>query len=300
MKHYVYSFILFVMLLSISFAADAKRVGVYCFFANDSTRFFHDENIRAQIAVTPDGVVVVEVENLSDDIIYIDRGNSFSIINDLSAPLFFPSSSTESHTYGWGVARKNEAGNETWVNGESHSQSHTVYNQRIQPVAPHGIAVVSSWTNMTRMLRPDMVKRGKDTDWLRFKCRGQFGDTNEPFCKGDARYYTFEYTPLSLTLDLQYRIQGEENIHRVHLSDYITAIEVGPYQGVSREGIILQESYAAASNGRRLSNCIAFRSGKSIGGSVGEVLSTFSIVPIFVIALMCSDAMDTDFPSKGF
>ena len=100
-----------------------------------------DSNIQASIRLSPQGEALLEVENLTDHIIYVDRRNSFSYVNGQSVQLFLPSVNTESHTVGRGVIY-DDSSDIKWVDGESHTSSMTIYNQPIQAIPPHGISVI--------------------------------------------------------------------------------------------------------------------------------------------------------------
>lgn len=264
------------------------RVGVYCYFSAGEGSAFHDENIQTRIVVAPDGAALLEVTNLTDNPIYIDRGNSFSYVNDLSAPLFVPSSSTESHTYGRGVVEGNRHDDVKWISGESHTSSRTVFDQRIQPVAPHGTAVVYAWADLPRLLRPEAVSIGKEPSWFVYKCKGRFADSDHVFRKGESRNYSPADTPLMLTANLLYAVGADDGPrHRASVSDYVDRMVVGAYQGVSKEGTLAQPSPQA--------NCFAFRSGRSKGAVIGE-WATVGVLVVGAISIYSEAHSSPDMP----
>ena len=64
-------FLLISALLTITWSASARRVGVYCHMAATGTQISEDGNIRASIKICPDGTANLEVENLTNRVIFI-------------------------------------------------------------------------------------------------------------------------------------------------------------------------------------------------------------------------------------
>lgn len=269
MKHKIFNgkktFLLLLLLaqLSLGQSAMGARVGVYCFFSAGDSRVCNDDNILTRFVVASDGTALLEVTNLTDNVVYIDRGNSFSYVNNFSAPLFEPTSSTESHTYGHGIIHGDSQDYVKRIEGESHTSSRTVFDLRIQPVAPHGTAIVYEWHDLPLLLRPDIIWIGHKPTLFATKCKGHFAGSAHAFRKGESRNYTLNDTPLSLTVNLLYAMdENGTQPHRVCVSDYVDRIVVGGCRGVSKEGLLALPS--------SLANCFAFRSGKSMGAVIGE------------------------------
>jgi hypothetical protein len=228
------------------------------------------------------------VENLTDDVVFVDRGRSFAWVNGLSATMFLPSSHTETHTQGYGTV-EHDIHHVTWISGESHSDSQTVYDRRILPVAPHGTAVVYEWRRLPQLMRKDMIRVGSDGSLFSSKCRGAFltpstaagaatdTDSGKKFKKGDRRAYAAEASPLTLAADVQYSLSedGSQPV-RAYVTDYVSSVVVGGSEGVGKNGI-LRTFMPHALGGKQ---CFGFRSGKSSGLIVGEIASLAFVVAI--------------------
>ena len=71
-------------------SASASQVGVYCMMGSEGTQIYRDQNIRMEIALTINGTAVLEVENLTDKVMYIDLARSFVWVNGASKSLSQP------------------------------------------------------------------------------------------------------------------------------------------------------------------------------------------------------------------
>ena len=58
-------------------SASASQVGVYCMMGSEGSQIYCDHNIRLQIALTIDGTAVLEAENFTDQVMYIDLTRYF-------------------------------------------------------------------------------------------------------------------------------------------------------------------------------------------------------------------------------
>lgn len=268
--------ILALMLCCATLPAAAGRVGVYCYMAGSGGASWTDDCVRARLVVVPDGAALLEVENLTDDILVVDRARSFAAVNGLSAQMFLPQSSTESHTYGRAVVEGDDHRPDVkWVKGESHTESHTVYDQRKLRIAPHATAVVYAWEHLPGLLRPDIVQPGHQGGLFCYGCKGRFMDTGKKFRRGDYRSYDAASTPLTLSADVEYSFsETGEGARRASLTDYVQQIVVDGTEGVSREGVLTGPVVPAG--------CFAFRSGKSAGSTLGEVASVVAIAACLV------------------
>ena len=288
------------MLLCMDGSAFARRVGVYCYMGNVGGEVCSDENVCVSLSVGPDGAALLHVENLTDRVVYVDRGNSFAYTNDLSRPLFVPSSSTESHTYSHGIVDA-VTPDLAVVDAESHTNSHTVYDQRIVPIAPFGRAVIHAWDYLPSLLRKDMVDIGNTGHGFQYSCKGRFltasTDTRyhevmtgvRPFRKGDTRHYTPDASPLALSADVQYCFaESGEDSQRLRVSDYVVAIVVGSYKGVSKNGVL---SGLPVGNERQ-QPCFAFRSGRAAGNVLYDVATVAAAVGLVASIASMGDMPD--------
>lgn len=242
------------------------------------------------LVVVPDGTALLEVENLTDDVLVLNRARSFAVVNGLSAQMFMPRSDTESHTYGRGIIEGTDHPHDVkWVQGESHTESHTVYDQRKLRIAPHSTSIVYAWEHLPGLLRTDVVKPGHQGGPFCYGCKGRFMDTGQKFRRGDYRSYDAESTPLTLAADVEYSFnETGEGARRASLTDYVQQIVIDSYEGVSREGVLTGQVVPAG--------CFAFRSGKSVGSTVGEVLSAVALVACIAWIDDMNDMEDFDCP----
>lgn len=283
--------LLVIALLSITNFTMATRVGVYCYMNGPSLNANGDSNIQASIRLSPQGEALLEVENLTDHIIYVDRRNSFSYVNGQSVQLFLPSVNTESHTVGRGVIY-DDSSDIKWVDGESHTSSMTIYNQPIQAIPPHGISVIYAWRELPLLLRPDMIEIGKDGGWFSYHCRGRFTDSQSRFKKGQSRQYAEDDTPLTLSALISYAIDNpHSSAQRVNCTDYVTRIAIDSESGLSKDGL-LRSPYAE--------RCFAFRSGKSTGAVIGEYATVAALAAVIIAYAAEVKSMEDSMPDFGF
>lgn len=131
-------------------SASASQVGVYCMMGSEGTQIYRDQNIRMEIALTLNGTAVLEVENLTDKVMYIDLARSF-----------------------------------VWVNGASTSLSQPRMDSfeaedRLLTIAPHGVNTIYAWEQLPLLLNPQMIYVGEPKSWGNTS-RGRFLDTNKKF-----------------------------------------------------------------------------------------------------------------------
>lgn len=301
------------LMFIISIHMQAARVGVYCYMASGENHVYADKNIRASLVLSPDGAALLEVSNLTDSIVYVDRGNSFAYVNGDSESFYIPSADTESNGFVQGII-SDDNWDTTAFSGYTHGQSHTVFNRRTQPIAPHGRAIVYAWDDLPRFLDTDMV--ATDYHGRGNACRkGMFltgstsiinddptifiPNTNAKFRKGERRDYASDATPLTLAVDMQYgfidptlpnSMADETPVKplRATLSDYVASIVIGESSGVSRNGLLKNQQ---AANG----HCFAFRSGKSY---VTAAVGWAALAGVIVLATSSANSMpeiDHDF-----
>lgn len=264
------------MLLTIAVSTtNAARLGIFCYMSNDSTYVYADSSMTARLVLTETGEAQVLVENLTDDILYLDRGNSFVYLNGSSQPMFIPSASTRTDGNITTELYHGPAGT-AWTTGEAHLSSHTVFNTRILPVAPHGTAVAYAWPKLSELAAFDKALK-----------------------PGEQHHYTRDNSPLRLAVDLMYgfrdpylAVGSESDVagDRCHarLSDYMSAVIGWNYRGVSKNGVIQPKNTPPVDGCR----CFAFRQGTAPGGTLTAVLLGAALVTALVAL-----PGDTDVPS---
>lgn len=271
--------ILWVLLGAVS--ASASQVGVFCFMSAEGTETCVDQNVRLSLVLNNKGTMMLELENLTDSIIFVDRGLSFAWINGDSEPLFLMQSTTDSHTYTEGIAVGGGPHDVRWMSSDSYTQSHTMYDMRIQAVAPHATALVYVWEHLPRLLDSAVIRNGKIGTWFSRHNIGKFMDSKRNFRKGDKRTYNRNTTPLIMAIDVQYSFREFGGTkQKITVSNYVSRIQIDSRKWVSTDGVLRTDKMNFAP-------CFAFRSGKSIGTSVGEVAVTAGMVGLLIL---CADA----------
>lgn len=290
-SHLLRRSILMASLLLIANFALATRVGVYCFMNGPRLNANGDNNIQVSIRLNAQGEALLEVENLTGHIIYIDRRNSFSFVNGQAVQMFLPSVNTESHTVGRGIIYDDNS-DIKWVDGESHTSSMTVYNQLIQAIPPHGISVVYAWRELPQRLHPDMIDIGKSGGWFCYNCKGRFADSQSSFKKGQVRQYSEYDTPLTLSALISYAIDNPHgSALRVNCTDFVTRIAIDSDSGISKDGL-LRKQYAGL--------CFAFLSGKSTGTVIGECAAVAAVAAAIIVYAAEVKSMENSMPDFGF
>ena len=223
--------------------ASASQVGVYCMFGAEGSQVYTDENIRLQIVLTIDGTALLEAENLTSEVIYVNRGRSFAWVNGMSVPL---------------------------DNGQ-------VFDSRLQAIAPHGCTPIYAWEHLALLLNPDIIYIGKPSMWSSTPLKGKFMDTKKKFRKGSKRRYTRNTTPLMLAADVEYGFKEIGNPEtRAKVSDYVETIKVESRDYVTKNGELRRPEIFRKP-------CFAFRSGKSDGTVFAQCLGVAALAGLAVI-----------------
>ena len=243
-------FLLISALLTITWSASARRVGVFCQMAATGTQVSEDGTIRASIVIDSKGEALLEIENLTDKVVYIHRKRSFSLVNGISEPMFIRQSNTESHTTQHSVVtEENMTFNTKTIDSESYTRSHTIYDQRVLPIAPHGRSQVYEWDGLPEKLRKDMIEIGGG--FFSVKGKGRFLDTGEKFHKGDNRDYTADTTPLMLAADVEYSFNEKgEDSHRMAVKEYVSSIRIVHSKDVKRGYMFNTTPYFVFTSGK--------------------------------------------------
>lgn len=305
---------LLILMFITNIHVQANRVGVYCYMAAEGSHVYADKNIRASLVLSPDGVALLEVNNLTDSIIYVDRANSFAYVNGDSEPFFIPSADTEGNGFVQGIITSDNWDAATF-SGFSHSQSHTVFDRRTQPIAPHGRAIVYVWDDLPRFLDSDMVVtdyhgRGNACRKGMFLTSSTAIINDDPtifipdhcvkFRKGERRDYASDATPLTLAANMQYgfidptvpnynmTVETPAKPFRATLSDYVASIVIGDCNGVSKNGLLKNQLSTSG-------HCFAFRSGKNYITSAAGWVALAGVIVLATAAANSMPETDPDF-----
>ncbi|MBQ2779587.1 MAG: hypothetical protein IJF46_07435 [Bacteroidaceae bacterium] len=196
--------LLIIGLIFLFVGASAKRVGVYCYFANDGSQLYEDNNVRVELTMENTNLVLA-IYNKTDDALYIDSENSF-IYN-----------------------------NENIVGSLRSKKQFKSEEQPVLIIAPGSRIVLCTWKNLNIMFDKTLIKR--------HKCfgRGSFVDSatgkKEKFVKWLSRSYTKERTPFSVRGIIEYsKNKNLESTTKATVSNYITDIIIDSYKGVKDPG----------------------------------------------------------------
>ena len=74
-------FLFTIGLLLLALSASAKRVGAYCYLANDGSQLYEDSNVKVELAMENENLILT-IYNKTNDAIHVDRANSFIYNND--------------------------------------------------------------------------------------------------------------------------------------------------------------------------------------------------------------------------
>lgn len=145
----------FVALLSFSLFvpnAQARRICYYFYFDNTIKHQYEDENVRVYLKTNK-----IYVDNKTDQIIYVDKANSFSIFNDTHYTMF-NNTVTTSGTSGSSGISVNLGRVSPYLSGITVGGSSGTYNQtttyetRIVPVPPHTTLALAEWSGTFRLM----------------------------------------------------------------------------------------------------------------------------------------------------
>lgn len=288
-------YLLIIGLLAITLGAFAKRVGTYCYFANNGSHLYEDENVKVILAAENNDLKLA-VYNKTDNVIFVDKANTFAYTNGTPETLFKNSATTTSNTKSGG-ASVNLGGiagalgvggiaggilNGINVGGGNSAQTGTVvYEQRVIAIAPKSISILYTWDDLEIHFSNSLIKIStytyKQERIIRPEKRGRFIDPatgeKEKFEIGRSRSYTELLTPFSAKGVVRY--STEENFttfQQATISNYITDIIIDRYKGVKDPSYLLP--YCQQLKERRADYCFVSGIGWSATpeGAVGLTL----------------------------
>ncbi len=240
-------FLFTIGLLLLALSASAKRVGAYCYFANDGSQLYEDVNVKVALEMENKNLILV-IYNKTTNSIYVDKANSFVYNNDE-------------------------------VVGSLNSGAPTPdQEQSALVIAPESRKVLCTWKNLETMFMASLVE-DKVTD----KKRGRFINPEtgfqEKFEAGLNRSYTKGQTPFTVRGVINYSTeQGFRIATKVTVSNYITDIVIDGYKGVKDSSF--QLPYCQQLKGKRAD--YAFVSGVewtgTWGGLVGLIVGVEAVV----------------------
>lgn len=168
MKRFVFVFVLCLIV----FTASAKRVGVYCFWADNGQHLYEDESVKIVLTMDNNSPVLA-ILNKTDDVVYVDRGNTFVYTNGQPQTLFKNSSTTQSDTdmggaslnlggvasaLGIGGVAGGILGGTTVGGGNASTQGTTIYETRVLAVAPKSVTILFKWVDAWNYFNPNVYE----------------------------------------------------------------------------------------------------------------------------------------------
>jgi len=295
-------FLLFIGLLTITMCISARRVGAYCYFANNGSQLYEDENVKVILAMENNNLKLA-IYNKTDNVIFVDKANTFAYTNGTPETLFKNSATTTSKTNSGG-ASVNLGGiagalgvggvaggilSAVNVGGGNSSQTGTtIYEQRVIAVAPKSINILYTWSHMRDLFIPDLTKY-TDRDWgsgIDAK-RGRFIDPTtgqkEKFDKGISRNYTEYSTPFTAKGVVRYSTEESfTTSQQATISNYITDIIIDSYKGVKNPSYPLP--YCQQLKGRRAD--YSFVSGCGWAATSGGLLLICELSAAAVVSII--------------
>lgn len=174
-------FLLFVLCGCFCTVAQARKVAVCAFFADDGQEVYADRCISLVITVA-DNRPCLMIRNRTDHPLYVDKGNSFAYENGTPVCLFSNSSySVGTNTGGEASVNLGSVAGALGVGGvignalygvqvggnKSKGQSTTTYEQRILVLAPRAAYTLYEWDNWVSLLEniQDRIPRKKGRSW---------------------------------------------------------------------------------------------------------------------------------------
>ncbi len=258
------------MLLSLS-SVSAKKVGVYCFFDNSGSQLYEDDVVKLVIANVY-GSMMVAIENKTDNIIYIDKANTFVYINGTPISLFQNSVTTTSESGSKGASFN--FGATTIGGGSTTTNATTFYEQRVLAVAPHSAEKLFS----TRIcFNPNVLYEGDLGGFTPFRAGrdGRFIDpdgTQTKFRRGMSRHYDQTRTAFEIKVAATYSPDETFTERKLVKADYhISDVVIDHKKGVYKPHKV-ELPYCAPYFAKGL-DCYRFKTGRDVGGCIGAYVT---------------------------
>jgi len=236
--------ILFSMLLCCCAVTEAKRTGLYLFFDLPQNHLYEDANVKVVIAF--EGTTKLVVYNKTDEVIYVDKENSFAYINNVPENLFKNSVQTigksansgatvnmgsVANVLGIGGALGTLASGINVGGGSGTMSSTMTYEKRILSVAPKSLAVLYEWNPIK-----DLEGTGYCKEITHFGTNGYFlYPSTIKFKKGMTRSFAPDGTPLYYKAVVRYSTQENfSSYNQATVDNYLIHIVIDSYKGVKK------------------------------------------------------------------
>ena len=232
--------------LLVNYSASARRLGMFCYFADDGSQVFENDSVKLHM----DGTCLL-FENKKNGILYVDMGNSFAYIGDSPENLYQARAKTKGKVSSSGVSYNLGAiGRAIGVGGTSAQilnginvgsssgsyEGTTTFEKRYVPVAPNSHITVYKWDQHLNIYMEGngLIHTDNPTFWKTSRQPrfiDQEGRETKAY-KGLKRFYSKERNPLELKAIVSYsENENDSNLKTVRVSNYICEIEIGSYKG---------------------------------------------------------------------
>lgn len=236
----------------------ASRVGVYCYFDAIENHLYEDENVKLVVATDGVDCVKLVIYNKTDNVIYVDKENSFAYTNDEPTNLF----KNASYTTGSGSERGASVnlggiagalgiagpigsvlGGINVGGSSSNTNSTTTYEKRVLSVAPKSMAVLYDYGTCRALLERIKFLDTRVDGVMSGLC-GEKGRFIDPYTKQKTKFkkgmnMTFDAnsSPARFKGVVKYSLSEDFNENKLITTDnYVCALVIDSYKGVKNYG----------------------------------------------------------------
>ncbi|MBR1687292.1 MAG: hypothetical protein IJ710_02035 [Prevotella sp.] len=226
-------------------AVQAKRVGVYCFLDNIENHLYEDDNVKVVIAVGGAVPFQLAIYNKTDNVVYVDKENSFVYTNGIPQNLFGNTSQTTgsmsgsgaslnlggvANALGIGGAAGSILGGVTVGGNSGQVNTTTVYEKRILTLAPKSGAILYTWEHTVEL---ETMMGVSSIPGYAGKFIDQRTGEKIKMQKGMVRNYQRETSPLQLKGIVKYALEEAFAAPtQVTVDNFLSDIVIDSYKGI--------------------------------------------------------------------
>lgn len=232
--------------LLVCLSVSAKRVGVYCFWADNGQHLYEDESVKIVLTVDNNSPVLA-ILNKTDDVVYVDRGNTFVYTNGQPQTLFKNTSTTSSNTdmggaslnlgglagaLGIGGVAGGILGGTTVGGGNASTQGTTVYETRVLAIAPKSVTILFKWVDAYIFFNPNLIECGTLVEKRDRFINPQTGEKVKVEI-GMTRHYDENMPLLYLKGNVKYsKLENMDAAKSATVTNYITDVVIDSFKGI--------------------------------------------------------------------
>lgn len=222
---------------------EAKRTGMFLFFDLPQNHLYEDANVKVVIAF--EGTAKLVVYNKTDQVIYVDKENTFAYTNNVPENLFKNTVQTTGKSsnsgatvnmgsvasaLGIGGALGTLASGVNVGGGSGTTSSTMTYEKRILSIAPEATAILYEWNPVEDLGKTRYIE---EKGWL--GSNGYFMyPTKVKFKKGMVRNFSND-TPLLYKAVVRYSTQENFSTYeQATVDNYLAHIVIDSYKGVKK------------------------------------------------------------------